>query len=397
MKKERILAIIPTYYPQCGGAEKAAYELYAGISKECHVDLLCPDYGGKKEEFNGFFKIHRVCKTTKNLPFKVIKYQLFQFLKGCSLMRKEKYDLIHCHYTLLSGIAGVLLKKRFKVPLVITENHFGSGLEICREEDNPRFLLPIMRSIAKNADLLVSISKSQDMFLDSLGKGKLRYETIHLGGDCKVSGVSKEKLQKSLKIPAGKKIIFSVSRLVKRKNYDELIRAANEVCKRRKDFVFLIGGKGPEFDTLAELIKKYDLEDHVKLLGFLYESDLEKYRKISDVFVSTSDYEGAGVIYFEAFAAKMPLFAKRNEASEEAISDGRNGKLFDNYHELARMLTTYLDDKKKMESLSKNGYKSFCDEYNWKRYCDSYKKAFARTIETCKKKDKAEKDTVKRR
>ena len=85
MHKKKILAIIPTYYPQCGGAEKAAHELYAGISKEYKVDLLCPDYGGKKNEFNGFFYIHRVCKTTKNLPFKVIKYQLFQFLKGCTL------------------------------------------------------------------------------------------------------------------------------------------------------------------------------------------------------------------------------------------------------------------------------------------------------------------------
>ena len=71
MHKKKILAIIPTYYPQCGGAEKAAHELYAGISKEYKVDLLCPDYGGKKNEFNGFFYIHRVCKTTKNLPFKV--------------------------------------------------------------------------------------------------------------------------------------------------------------------------------------------------------------------------------------------------------------------------------------------------------------------------------------
>jgi len=387
MHKKKILAIIPTYYPQCGGAEKAAHELYAGISKEYKVDLLCPDYGGKKNEFNGFFYIHRVCKTTKNLPFKVIKYQLFQFLKGCSLMHKEKYDLIHCHYTLLSGIAGVLLKKIFKVPLVITENHFGSGLEICREKDNPKFLLPVMRAIAKNADLLVSISKSQDMFLDSLGKGKFKYETIHLGGDCKVSGESKKRLLKSLSIPKGKKIIFSVSRLVKRKNYDELIMTANEVCKKRKDCLFLIGGKGPEFNSLSVLIKKYGLENHVKLLGFLSDNELEKYRKVSDVFVSTSDYEGAGVIYFEAFAAKMPLFAKRNEASEEAIINNYNGKLFNNYHELAHLLLTQIDNNEKMELFRKNGYKSFCDLYNWKRYCDEYKKAYAKTIEQYKRKN----------
>jgi glycosyltransferase involved in cell wall biosynthesis len=249
MGKKRILAIVPTYYPQTGGAEKAVYELYKGIADEYATDLLCPDYGGKKEEFNGFFNVYRVCKTTKILPLKLIKYQYFAYQKARKLLKEQKYDIIHCHYILPSGVAGVFLKKKFRVPLVITENHFGSGLEIISQEENPAILMPIMRHIAKKADALVSISRSQDLFLDELGKGKFKYTTVHLGGDSKVSEKSKEQLLKELKIARNKRIIFSVSRLVKRKNYDNLIRAANEVCKKRKDVLFLIGGKGPELDS----------------------------------------------------------------------------------------------------------------------------------------------------
>ena len=379
--KKRVLVLSPIYYPHYGGAEKAIFEICKGISKEYDVDLLTPNFGDKPYEYNGAFNIYRICTPSKFRLIKLIKYQYYQYKKAKELSKKHKYSLIHGHYLLPSGFVGLALKKLLKIPLIITEHHFGTGSDISSEKENPWIITQIMKWLTKKVDHFISTGVTQNKFLEYLGVNKNKIETINLGGDCKVSSESKEKILNKFNLPKNKKIIFSISRLVYRKRYDVLIDAAKKLSKKRKDFLTLIGGKGPEFDNLSKQIKLNKLENYVKLLGFVSEQDLERYRKISDVFVSTSEFEGAGIIYFEAFSAKLPLFAKRNVASEEAIRNEFDGVLFNTSKELSEKLRHYLTKPNILNSIANKGYLNYLHKFNWNNCSKKHLQIFEKLIE----------------
>nr|EID9259045.1 glycosyltransferase [Escherichia coli] len=98
----------------------------------------------------------------------------------------------------------------------------------------------------------------------------------------------------------GKKIIFSLGRLVYYKGFEYLVESAKFLPD---DYIILIGGNGEEKQKLLELIQRYKLEDKVKLLGFIRHEELSSYFAASNVFClpSIEKSEAFGVVQLEAF------------------------------------------------------------------------------------------------
>lgn len=379
MKKPNILVLVPIYYPHYGGAEKAIFELYKGLSKDYNIDLLCPNFGSDKViENNSHFTIHRICNQTKSKIFKTFKYQYYFIKYAKKLAKQKKYSLIHTHYTFPTGVSGLILKKKFNVPLVITEHHYGTGMDISSHKKNPKILNSIMKYIAKKATLMVSTGKTQDKFLTFLKVKK--FKTIELGGDCSISKESNKQIIKDLKLDSNKKYLLNVSRLEKRKKTEELIYAIKNISKKNPNIHLLIGGKGTETNYLKKIIKELKISKNVSLLGFVSDEDLEKYRKISTAFITASEFEGAGIMYLEAFCSKLPLFAKKNVASESIITNKKNGLLFNTSKELEELLITYLNDSKTLDPIKNNAFELFKDKYNWNTHCSKYNTLYKNLI-----------------
>jgi glycosyltransferase involved in cell wall biosynthesis len=369
--KKRILVIVPIYYPHFGGAEKAIFELYKRVSRVYDIDLLCPNFGSDKLfENNGFFNIYRVCNESNSRVLKTFKYQYNFIKKALELSKQNKYHLIHTHYIFPTGLAGVYLKNKLKIPLVITEHHFGTGMDISSENENPVVINPIMRWIVSKSDRMVSTGETQNHFLEFLGCNN--YKTIELGGDCEVSNLSNNDCFKKLNLDDSKKYLLNVSRLEKRKKTEDLILAIEKISKVRSDIILLIGGKGPETEKLKKIIIDKNLEKNVKLLGFISDEDLSMYRKISTAFVTTSNFEGAGIMYFEAFCSNLSLFARKNVASCDVVEDTSNGFLFDSFEELGDLILKYVDDSVKLNSVGSEGFKLYQNRYNWSEHSKKY-------------------------
>lgn len=360
-KKIKVLALSTIFYPHYGGAEKAIAEIYNRQSPNIIVKLLTPNFGPIKHKFN--FKVKQICKLTQNKYWKAIKYQFFMIYHGL----QEDFDIIHSHYTFSAGIAGLVLKFLKKKPLVITEHHFGTGMDIVNEKQNPLGVNFIMQLILKRADKIITTGATQSNFVRRLGIKN--FEVVHLGGDVEISSKSKTDLRKKHALRPNDFIMFSVSRLVKRKRYDIILNAA----KKLTHVQFIIGGKGPEFENLLNKKIKENIHN-VKLIGFVSDEALKEWYKLSDAFISSSEFEGAGIIYFEAFAAKLPLFAKSNEASREAINHLKNGILFEDENELVNKISQIKNNK--LTEVSLKGYKKYKEKYNWRSCAKRYSQIF---------------------
>lgn len=382
MSKQKILMITPTYYPIRGGAEKVVYEMCNYLSSYYDIDLITLDFKGssKKNDKKENFKIHRVCREVDNKYIKFIKYQYHIHKKARELFSKNRYDLIHVHYLFPNLFTTFFLKKEFNLLVLVTEHHFGTGMDISSHKENPVYANFLMKMFANKFEHYATTGKTQNQFLKYLGVDKSKIETIHLGGDCDISSKGKKDLYLDLKLDKSKKYIFSISRIVDRKKYDDLIEAVRILSNIRKDIIFLVAGKGPQLENMKKKVKKYKLNDQIKFLGFQSDKEVSKLRKVSDAFVTFSEFEGAGIMYFEAFCSNLAVFARENVASKEAITNNKNGFLFKTPVEFVDKLLDNIDNTKKLNSISKAGQDLFQSRYNWQRHNSKYKEYYESII-----------------
>jgi len=69
------------------------------------------------------------------------------------------------------------------------------------------------------------------------------------------------------------------------KRIDLLINAFKIIYDRIKDTVLIIGGIGPDEKNLKALVKKLNIQDRVKFVGYIKEEELWDYLLACDVFV----------------------------------------------------------------------------------------------------------------
>ncbi|WP_148883188.1 glycosyltransferase family 4 protein [Thermococcus aciditolerans] len=224
-----------------------------------------------------------------------------------------EFDLIHAHFTWPSGYAGVKLKEKYNVPLIITTH----GLHVTRLETlKKRSAICTWNS----ADAIINVSRKCVELLMSLGIPMSRLYYIPNGVDLgKFYPMDSSVVRKMLGIPIDKKIIVSVGNLVEKKGYIYLINAAKIMRETEKDFAVYIIGGGPLYNYLQNEIRKLGLQKHVKLIGPKPHHEIPLWMNAADVFVLPSLVENFGVVNIEAMACGKPVVSTYNGGSEEII------------------------------------------------------------------------------
>jgi len=130
-------------------------------------------------------------------------------------------------------------------------------------------------------------------------------------------------------------VVISVSRLVRRKGQDVLLRAWPQVLSRFGSAKLLIVGDGPMRSRLAEQARR-DFADSVVLTGNVPADELAAHYDAADLFVLACrddrrglQTEGLGLSTLEAAAAGLPVVVGRSGGSPTSLLDGRTGLLVD--------------------------------------------------------------------
>lgn len=112
------------------------------------------------------------------------------------------------------------------------------------------------------------------------------------------------------------KIFLTVSRLVKEKNIDVVIKAFLE-AKKIGDKLFVVG-EGTEYDNL---VKSAEGDDDVIFTGFVSNKNLHKYFSLSDcVILSYFELETGPLTGIEAMAASRAIISAKTGAMQERIN-----------------------------------------------------------------------------
>lgn len=126
--------------------------------------------------------------------------------------------------------------------------------------------------------------------------------------------------------------VVCVSRLVRRKGQDVLIRALPLVRRAVPGAVLLLVGTGPDRARLGRVAAEAGVADAVIFTGAVPWRELPAYYRAGHVFAMPCrtrraglDVEGLGMVYLEASACGLPVVAGNSGGAPEAVRDGETG------------------------------------------------------------------------
>jgi len=151
-------------------------------------------------------------------------------------------------------------------------------------------------------------------------------------------------------------VFLTISRLVKRKNIHHVLFALQKLKSEGMAFRYNIAGKGPETETLKNLVDTLSLEKEVQFLGVVSEEEKKELYKNSNYFLLPSVYdkddgsiEGYGIVFIEANAYGLPVLSGNTGGMTEAVEDGKtglhsDGTVEDIVQKIKKMLSMSFDD-----------------------------------------------------
>ncbi|MEV4787797.1 glycosyltransferase family 4 protein [Streptomyces tuirus] len=169
-------------------------------------------------------------------------------------------------------------------------------------------------------------------------------------------------------------VVVCVSRLVRRKGQDTLIRALPRILAAEPDTVLLIVGGGPYEKDLRRLAHETGVASAVRFTGAVPWSELPAHYGAGDVFAMPCrtrrgglDVEGLGIVYLEASATGLPVVAGDSGGAPDAVLDGETGWVVKggSPEEAADRITVLLGDAELRRRMGERGREWVEEKWRW--------------------------------
>lgn len=245
-----------------------------------------------------------------------------------ALRSAGRLDLIDAHGAYPEGYAGILLGRRFGVPVTITLH----GSELASARDSRR--VRKMREAFGAAARIFAVSESLRQFALELGAPENRLEVVANGVDAECfSPRDRGGARNALGISSGAPVLVSSGSggSSGEKNYNRVIEALAQLSGRWPGLVCLfVGLDVPSMKRRAELeamIEQKGLKETVRFLDPLPPKEMPDVLSAADVFVLAAHHAGSTAPLLEAMACGLPAVAFDAGISREIISRPEFGEL----------------------------------------------------------------------
>lgn len=362
------------FYPIEGGVEKTMFDLLTGLaSKGVQCDMLCANAEKGRKETKLSENSRLICTQTL-----IKRYATMISPEMISVLRKiaPSYDIIHVHHP--DPMAALALRlSGYKGKVVL---HWHS--DIVKQKKLLNLYLPLQQWLVNRADLVVGTSP---VYIKSSPYLKGVQQKCTYQPSC-VDPV-KADIESAARIKdfyGGKKIVFSLGRLVHYKGYRYLIEAAKYLDD---SYVVLIGGTGALKDKLQEQIEKDGLQDRVKLLGYIESSDLPSYFGACDLYCLSSimKTEAFALVQIEAMSCGKPVVSCNIEGSGVpwVNANGVSGMVVpvEDSKALADAIRRIMEDEELYKQLSEGARQRFFSMFTKEQMIDNVLKIYSRVLD----------------
>ena len=276
-------------------SNRSGYKIYV-------IDVIGEFRSINKNDFKNIIFLN-IFNLSKYLPKTGVFSKLFLYLfsilaipKLIFIILKQKPDFI---FSYLISI----------VPLFLGRIFFKKIKIICSIQGYPKlnyFRLLLWKKLYSRANYIITMTNNtKDLIIDKLGYSASNISTVYNPIiSRKIKQLSYEKINKSDEIIFKKKVIISVGRLTRQKNYLLLLEAFNKK-DIMQNYNLLIIGEGEDREKLEKYININKLNENIYLKGFC----LNPFKFISKSFlyISSSKWEEPGHSILEAGYLNLPI------------------------------------------------------------------------------------------
>jgi len=259
-------------------------------------------------------------------------------LEAFSARESLAYDLLHSHYW-LSGVAGLILKARFGVPLIQMFHTLGqlkNRAARSAAEVEPDLRIAEERQIIEEADRIVAANAVERAHLVwYYGAPSDRINVIPCGVDTELfRPLDSDAAEVAVSLGPERYLLY-VGRLTPIKGLETLLEAVRRLRRepRHRDLrLLVVGGETDEPENghaafLMERVAALGLEGVVRFLGAQPQERLRLYYAAARMTIMPSYYESFGMVALEAMACGSPVIASRVGGLTTTVVDGVTGYL----------------------------------------------------------------------
>ncbi|MDE6091221.1 MAG: glycosyltransferase [Duncaniella sp.] len=168
--------------------------------------------------------------------------------------------------------------------------------------------------------------------------------------------------------------IITVARFTPQKDYLTALKSIKIIIEKGHPVYYTIIGYGDEEAAIRQWIDELDLNNYVKVI--INPQNIFKYLCESDIYLSTSLYEGTSNSIMEALDAELPIVATNVGDNDKLVKEGINGYLNDiqDFKGIADNIERLIIAENSIGSFGKNSKQLLRDNYSFEIYANSYYK-----------------------
>ncbi len=288
-----------------GGVQNVFMNIVRTLSGKYHFDVLLftEEKRFYDDEFKKYGDIYRIPHKKSRIDF----YLRFPriFIKSYRLLKKGKYDVIHCHNNYESGIC-ILAAKFAGVKVRIAHAHMnieGKSRNLINSWLNKFYKGLICKC---STHMIGCSSKAAESSFGKNKKVSVIVNPIDLN-KFNIRTVKKDNFINFIHIGAFTDI----------KNQIFLLDVFNEIKKENDNATLVMIGfvhKADYYQSLLNKINEYQLEDYIKILPS--DSDIPSCLQEADYMIFPSKSEGLGIALLEAQAVGVKCFVSSTVPEE---------------------------------------------------------------------------------
>ncbi len=224
------------------------------------------------------------------------------------LARQNKFSLVHAHWIIPAGLIGIIAKKVYKLPVLIT-SHGGDVFGI-----KSRVLKTIATYTLAKADVVNAVSKAVASEIKNMAPNS-RVQVVSMGADEELF-FPRQLARKSIGLPEDERVLLYVGRLSEKKGVEYLVKAFHALFQRTPGLRLLLVGSGNLENRIRDLVVSFGLQNRIALLGTVENKMLPIYYSSADLVVipsvrSTGGEEGLPVVLMEALLCDRKVVASK--------------------------------------------------------------------------------------
>ncbi|HEX7330312.1 MAG TPA: glycosyltransferase family 4 protein [Pyrinomonadaceae bacterium] len=318
----QVAIVIPQYPPTLGGAEMHAAQLSAVLARRGHqVMVLTTSLVGRTRSLPSSLTGPTLCELASE------NHQRWFALRcGLKLLReRRKYSIVQFVHAGLHTLVGMMVVAALRKHVIVM--FAGTGYGQCLEQTRlGRFELQLFRKIADRVFILNS-----EMFEELMALGFSRAQLAYL--TCGVDHVAlrpaspaeRKRLRRKWGVPSDAVVITTICRFVPEKRLDTIVDAFAQVHRAASTAILMMGGDGPEYDSITDQVRRLGLTDATRFLGPLGKEQVAEVLRLTDVYMLVSSSEGIPLALMEAMAAGLPSIVSDIPGTEALVQTNREG------------------------------------------------------------------------